>query len=70
MRKPVRAERIYVYCPRGLKGELLKILDREGGSLSAWILSLVRSALRDAKKNAPGFDLPRRTDGGRPPTGG
>ncbi len=51
MKKPVRAERIYVYCPRGLKGMLLEVIDREGGSVSAWILSLIRAELRRPKNS-------------------
>jgi hypothetical protein len=45
-------ERIVVYCPRGFKAELLGLVDREGGSISAFVLSLIREAVRQDKYHA------------------
>lgn len=45
-------ERLVVYVPLELKRQVLDLVDREGGSLSAFVLSLIREAVRQDRWHA------------------
>jgi hypothetical protein len=50
MKKTALTERVYVYCPKGVKGALIELVGEDGGSVSGYILSLIRDAIREQKK--------------------
>ncbi|HLY11249.1 MAG TPA: hypothetical protein VKW04_18250 [Planctomycetota bacterium] len=43
-------EKVSVYCPKGLKGQLLELVRKDGGTLSGYVLSLIREAVRTDKR--------------------
>lgn len=50
-------ERVTVYMPRGVRAQLERfVLDQDGGTLSGYVLHLIRSALDEERKRTAAYD--------------